>query len=230
MQSVYVTRQHNLRELIDQAFGRSQIQFATAMGWGNPSLVSRLLSVNPDSRKNIGSKMARDIERVAGKPANWLDVSHMQTRLEEPKADFNVSDGPRIVRRVPLISWVQAGQWGSLVDNFAPGDAEKMIETTAYVGPHAYCLRVVGDSMTNPNGSPSFPEGTLLIIDPDKDALSGSFVVVRQNGDTECTFKQLVRDGGRFFLKPLNPRYPILEMLDDATICGVLKQAVIDFD
>ena len=30
-------------------------------------------------------------------------------------------------------------------------------------------------------------------------------------------------------LKPLNPRYPLLEMLPDAVICGVLVQAVMDF-
>jgi SOS-response transcriptional repressor LexA len=97
------------------------------------------------------------------------------------------------------------------------------------VGPHAYALRVVGDSMTNPHGSPSFPEGTVIILDPEREAAPGKYVVVRQKGDSEVTFKQLVRDGGRFYLKPLNPRYPILEMNEDAVICGVLVQAVMDF-
>ena len=95
--------------------------------------------------------------------------------------------------------------------------------------PRAFAVKVEGDSMTNPNGSPSFPEGTILIMDPDRSAEPGRFVIVRQKDDTECTFKQLVRDSGRFFLKPLNPRYPILEMLPDAVICGVLAQATLEF-
>ena len=83
--------------------------------------------------------------------------------------------------------------------------------------------------MTNPGGAPSFPEGTIIIVDPEREATPGRYVVVRQNSDTECTFKQLVRDAGKHYLKPLNPRYPLLEMLPDAVICGVLVQAVMDF-
>ena len=101
--------------------------------------------------------------------------------------------------------------------------------TYAKVGKHSFALRLVADSMTNPGGAPSFPDATIIILDPDRIAGPGRFVVVRQNLDTECTFKQLVRDAGKHYLKPLNPRYPHLEMLPDAVICGVLVQAVMDF-
>jgi SOS-response transcriptional repressor LexA len=103
------------------------------------------------------------------------------------------------------------------------------VATYAKVSRHSFALRIIGDSMTNPSGAPSFPEGTIIIVDPERDAKPGKFVVVRQNVDTECTFKQLVRDAGKHYLKPLNPRYPLLEMLPDAVISGVLVQAVMDF-
>ena len=115
------------------------------------------------------------------------------------------------------------------MDNFHSGDAERWVATNAKVGKHSFALRIVGDSMTNPGGAPSFPEGTIIIVDPECEAATGKYVVVRQNSDTECTFKQLVRDAGKHYLKPLNPRYPLLEMLPDAVICGVLVQAVMDF-
>jgi SOS-response transcriptional repressor LexA len=215
-------RRANLRALIHEA--GSQVKAAVLLGV-EPSYISQIAGQNPT--RNVGSTMARRIESSWGKPKGWLDESHIQAN--EPTPAYNVQIGPEIVRSVPLISWVQAGAWGNLVDELEPGQAYKRIPTTVHVGARAYALRVVGDSMTNPSGSPSFPEGTILILDPDRQAESGNYVVVRQNGDTECTFKQLVRDGGALYLKPLNPRYPILQMHRDAVVCGVLAQAVMDF-
>ncbi len=155
-------------------------------------------------------------------------MPHAQLALQQ-RAERNVSPARELQREVPLISWVQAGDWNNLVDTFQPGDAERWVATYAKVSKHAFALRIVGDSMTNPTGTPSFPEGTIIIVDPERAAQPGKYVVVRQNLDSECTFKQLVRDAGKHLLKPLNPRYPILEMLPDAVIAGVLVQAVMDF-
>ena len=126
--------------------------------------------------------------------------------------------------RVPLISFVAAGNWSDAVDNYAPGDAEAWVETTVPVKRHTYALRVEGDSM-----EPRFPNGAILIVEPEAEAKSGSFVIMRQNG-TDATFKQLVHDGGRWYLKPVNPRYPIMELSEDAVLCGVVRQMVMDVE
>jgi SOS-response transcriptional repressor LexA len=232
VKNAYENRRDNLRQLIAELAGGSQAAFAQIMGWEQASLVSRLLSDNTRTRQNIGDKMARTIETKCQKPANWLDHPNRDslTVTREPGTDYNTTEGPSLGRRVPLISWVQAGQWQDLIDNLMPGQAESWHHATVAVGPRAYALRIVGDSMTNPTGTPSFPEGTIIILDPDIEAQPGKFVVVRQNGHTECTFKKLVTDSGRYFLKPLNPAYPMLEMRSDAVICGVLRQAFMTFD
>lgn len=46
-------------------------------------------------------------------------------------------------------------------------DAEEWVYTTALVSEMAFALRVRGDSMTNPLGSPSIPEGSIVIVEPD---------------------------------------------------------------
>ncbi len=223
--TVEAIRLINLQHLIKEAGGPARAAELLEM---ERSQLSQIAGRNPT--RNIGSDMARRIETAWGKPKGWLDrEQNLQLGLEQPKADYNTEPGPALPREVPLISWVQAGQWRDVIDNLQPGDAYKRIPTTVKVGPAAYALRIVGDSMTNPHGSPSFPEGTVIILDPEREAAPNKYVVVRQRGDTEVTFKQLVRDGGRYYLKPLNPRYPILEMADDAVICGVLVQAVMDF-
>ena len=124
--------------------------------------------------------------------------------------------------RVPLISLVAAGNWSEAVDNFLLSNADEWVDTTITVRRHTYALRVQGDSM-----EPKFPDGAIIIVEPEAEARLGSFVIARQNG-SDATFKQLVIDGGQSYLKPLNDRYPIMPMRDDAVICGVVKQMVMD--
>lgn len=210
----------NVRILINEAGSPTQAARQLEM---DTSQLSQIAGRNPT--RNIGPVMARRIERAFSKPKGWLDVFH----AVQDRALYDLDGGPELRSEVPLISWVQAGNWREVVDNLQAGAAERWIPTTERVGKHSYALRVIGDSMFNPRGAPSFPEGTIIIVDPDRSAAPGRYVVVRQGSDGECTFKQLTRDAGRFYLKPLNPQYQLLEMSTDATICGVLVQAVTEF-
>ena len=61
--------------------------------------------------------------------------------------------------------------------------------------PHAFALRVAGDSMVNPLGFPSIPEGSIVIVDPDGIAENGKIVVARLEDSVEATLKKLVING-----------------------------------
>ena len=100
--------------------------------------------------------------------------------------------------------------------------------TTKDVGPHAFALRVRGDSMENPRGRPSYPAGCIIIVDPAVTAKPGDRVIARLENTKEVTFKQYEEDAGRKYLKPLNPQYPTLEITEGATFCGVVVQTIID--
>jgi SOS-response transcriptional repressor LexA len=137
----------------------------------------------------------------------------------------NTEPGPEGTGPYPLISWVQAGAWERIVDNFAPGDAEQWIEAPVKVSKSSYWLRVCGESMYDPMGKRSFKDGDLVLVEPHAYAENGSLVVVRLDDESEATFKQLIIEGGRKFLKALNPNWPnrIFEVNGNATICGVIK-------
>lgn len=158
---------------------------------------------------SFGEKVARSIEENAGLPTGWLDsVGDEQ----------NTAVGPVIHGKVPLISNVQAGMYKELIDNLIhPGYGDyEPISTTVPIKRHTFALRVTGDSM-----EPKFTEGSILIVEPDMEANPGDFVIAK-NGSDETTFKQLVKDGADWFLKPLNERYPI-KPLGDAVIIGVVR-------
>lgn len=172
------------------------------------------------------------IQRISGYSATWLETGKGYPKVEMVKDGrglYNTAEGPQVTA-VPLISWVQAGQWREVMDNFRPGEGEKPVYTTKRVGPHAFALRVVGDSMENPHGKPTYPEGSVIVVDPDREAVNGSPVIVRLDHSKEATFKMLVIDGGRRSLRPLNPRYPIIQLDEDATICGVVVQTHLEDD
>ena len=139
-----------------------------------------------------------------------------------------VQEGPEI-RAVPLISWVAAGQWSEAVDTYRVGEGEKPVYTTKRVSSQAFALRVVGDSMVNPNGHPTFPPGSIIIVDPSRRPENKDAVIVRLDHSKDVTFKQLViQDGGERWLKPLNPQYPPVRYDDSAVIVGVVVQTIIE--
>lgn len=125
-----------------------------------------------------------------------------------PPAVANVEPAPLPVRdrQVPIISFVQAGNWATAVDNFQPDDAEDWVHCSPRCGPRSFGLRVKGPSM-----EPEFREGEIIIVDPDIRAESGDFVVAK-NGDEEATFKRYLYEGGRHYLVPLNNKFDPMDM------------------
>lgn len=122
-------------------------------------------------------------------------------------------------RRVPVISWVQAGDFVDSHCQTTPGYADEWIDTSATSSNHAFALRVQGDSM-----EPEFLQDDIVVVDPDRSPLSASYIIAK-NGDGEATFKQLIIDGGSVFLKPLNDRYPIKDVTGkEVHIVGVVVE------
>lgn len=128
---------------------------------------------------------------------------------------------------VPLVSWVQAGNWTEIVDNYSPEYGEYVAARDSKPGKYAFALRVEGDSMVSHNHD-SFPHGTILIVDPSRAAGPGDFVVAKDVLTGCATFKRLMQDGGRWFLKPLNPAYPLIPIDDPAIrVIGVVIESQI---
>jgi len=137
--------------------------------------------------------------------------------LDEAATEELSETAIEIRSKVPVISWVQAGDWQEIQDMYELGDGEGWVPSVVRTGSRAFALRVHGDSM-----APEFLEGDIVVVDPDRRAENGSYIIARLDNEAEATFKQLVIDGGTTYLKPLNPRYPILTVETDATIVGVV--------
>jgi SOS-response transcriptional repressor LexA len=163
--------------------------------------------------KNLKAAVAQSIARVTGFRAEWL----INGRGPKMETMDNIVPA-KSQGRVPVISWIQAGELSDVLDIFHPGEAVSWADAW-HTNPSAssYALVVEGDSMTSHTGSRSFPDGTTLIVDPEAAAKPGDFVIAKDVVNQRATFKQLMTDGARWYLKPLNPAYPTIE-IDDPSL------------
>lgn len=176
-----------------------------AKGWTVAELAIRVGSdVGNISRLERGKQGYSDdlLQRIAAE----LDCSKFDLFAEDD-AGGNVELVSIGSRRIPLISYVQAGQLTEAVDAYHVGDAADWLLSDLELSREAFALEIKGKSML-----PDFREGDRVIIDPAVRPQPGDFVVAK-NGDDEATFKKYrprgVNEYGNeiFELVPLNEDY-----------------------
>ena len=187
---------------------------------------------NGPTKELDGSNLSRASEFL-GVNHKWLagENAPMVVQHNENKEGYN---NVRLIdsklRRIPVLDFVQAGQWREVVyDGVIPLN----YTYTDYSGsePDAVISVIVdGLSMV-----PDFKPGDMLIVDTSKSPNPGSYVIA-QNGDHKVTFKKYRVTGydehGReeFELIPINPDFPVLSSTQHQIgIIGVVVRHMRDF-
>ena len=121
--------------------------------------------------------------------------------------------------RLPLIlNRVPAG-FPSPAEDFVEGS----LDLNDYIEPPAatYFVKAEGDSMIGAG----IYDGDLLIVDRSIEPKNGSIVIASVMGD--LTIKRLKRNlQGKWLLVPENPDYPIIPLVEESQIWGVVKNSV----
>jgi len=131
--------------------------------------------------------------------------------------------------RVPLVTWASAKNRCNRTGQFCTSEVESWIYCPVKISKNGYALTVIGDSMVNPSAARDYPIGSIIFVDPDVNSEPGNRVIARVPNSAEITFKVLVEDAGRYFLKPINLQYPIIEVTGSMHICGkVIGSFIID--
>ena len=218
-------------KLLAKEFG-SQVALANKLE-RSPSQIGQWINAAKDSKtgkpRSMDRSTARYIEKMTGKPEGWMDQP-IQTPFEPPAfnykpqgdssqelpADDNI-ELAQLYGKVPLISWVQAGEWCDSNVSFEPGDAEEWLLCSVPHGKHTFALRVRGDSMDSKDG---YREGEIIFVDPEIEAIPNDDVVVRVA--SSHTFKRLRQDENGLYLWALNEHWnPRMQRLEgDFHICG----------
>ncbi len=155
-----------------------------------------------------------DLAAALGVSVDWLLTGKEEGNAGVAESPFsgyrNVE--PAIIPqggRVPILSYVQAGNWREMCEQASTFDGNvEYVTASVDIGPCGFGLWLRGNSM-----SPQFNEGDLVIVDPDEPPRPGDFVVAK-NGSDEATFKKYrprgIDEHGQevFELVPLNDDYP----------------------
>lgn len=144
-------------------------------------------------------------QRIVGCSASWLETGKGQMSLSESPNVMLVELG---AHRIPIISYVQAGNWTGIFEPYAPSNADEWLLTDVELSNGSFALQIKGDSML-----PEFKPGDRVIVDPVISPQPGDYVVAK-NGEEEATFKKYRPRGMNergdvvFELVPLNEDYP----------------------
>ncbi|GFM89294.1 repressor [Pseudomonas cichorii] len=220
------------QEKAAEALGMNQGSFShylngrNALNMDFAARVAKLLGVSVSA---FSPRLAQEMHTVAAAiDQQWTieAVEHGKSMREDHANVSHTLQPWRKARKYPLISWIAAGNRAESPDNISSPNAIEYLESTENAGEFGYWLEVKGPSMTG-LGSPSFPEGTLILVRPEGfDLISGKYYVAIHR-DGEKTFKQYLYDAGYEFLAPLNPSFKTVELDGDWEIFGRVVDAKI---
>lgn len=190
--------------------------------------IARIFDVSPQAINNWfkrGASAKHGVElgkllRIAPNRISSIETT-IYRNVEEPTSNYMATT----IKRLPLISEIQAGSWQEAIDEFEPGDAAEWIATTGNFSEYSFALTVKGDSMTS-HTPPSIPHGSTILVDPSIHPEHGKLVVAKLTDTNEVTFKRLSLDGPRKYLEPLNKEFDRIEVNGNCEIIGVVKQFI----
>ena len=192
-------RHDNLERLIGEAGSASRLAQLAGSSGSYLSQVRSRRRAPSGSPRGIGDDLAARLEKAMEKPDGWMDEFH----AEDFPGSGNAEPGPGAHSLRPLISWVQAGAWTEIAGSFSAENAKAYLPCPVRCSPGTFVLRVRGESM-----EPRFRDSDLIFVDPAVSPDHGRYVVVRGENSNEATFKQLIVEGDRKYLKALNPDWP----------------------
>lgn len=194
--------------------GINESELARRTGVGQP-VVHRICSGETDNPKVA----------TLSPIANFFAISISQLIGDEPLSTDRIPGtfNPEAQgwSQIPLLAWEQILSWPNLTEKSAPLRA---ISTDIALGQNSYAVSVRDTTM-----EPRFPEGTVLIIDPNLNPNNLDFAIVHIDGQNLPKFKQVLIDGEHTILKPLNSDFKTLLLDKPHKFLGVMIQSRMDF-
>lgn len=159
------------------------------------------------------------LERLAkalGTTAEWLEFGDEESDIDI-LTEEHMKDAIGSATHVPILKWDL-----EIIKRIRIPFIRDMIPVPDVVSDESFALVVRGSGM-----SPDYPEGSVIVVDPNVELQSGSDVVIEMAGEVD--FKRYsVEPSGRRFLVPINPQFPAVAIDDDGfKVLGVVALQLI---
>lgn len=156
----------------------------------------------PTVHRIVTGKSTRPYKASLQPIADYFSISLDQLVGEEPLPnDLSLEQKvTKPIREIPLLNW----------ENLSAKDKPKVAVdfiVASQVSETCFATLMCDSSM-----APHFPQGTVLIFEPKKEASDRSFVLVHLAKSNCYVFRQILFDADYKFLKPLNPELKASQM------------------
>jgi transcriptional regulator with XRE-family HTH domain len=194
--------------------GLSQTELAERCGWEG---AGRLSNYENESRQPKPGDITLIADALNADP-NWLlfgrGENPMLVDTDMGKIRKSIPEG-----KAPIIEWNEIIDWNLGEADIFLNKNWKYIDSPNPKNKKIFALIIKGESMI---GSPkSFNPGSLIFIDPEAEAINTDYILVKKPNVKEPILRQLLIEGGKYYLKPLNSDYKIEEK-KDYIFCGVV--------
>jgi SOS-response transcriptional repressor LexA len=165
-----------------------------------------------------------------------LSIETLAAYYGVEKAYIRYGDGGNTVepvqfggRKLPIISYVQAGLWTGTGNINSLSDITEWVNADESMSKNAFALRVRGDSMDSRVSGKSIPNDAIVTVETKFDPLNlnGCVVVAMLDGSDEATIKEFQIDSPSKFLVPWNERYDVIKVNGNCRIVGYVKDVII---
>lgn len=176
--------------------------------------IDELIELYEEAKKQQAINKIQDIKKKAGIPD--------RTKVPPPMNEYNLETDAMPVQKIPVISWVHAGQWTdvSCVSAVLNDDFEEYIYTSAK-GEKLFALRVKDDCM-----EPVFSDGDIIVVNINISPENGNYVIAKNVDTQETTFKQFKVAGEYKYLHPLNSKYDDIPLNSKHKIIGKVIETI----
>ena len=188
--------------------GWSQEEFANKISLSR----GRLAQLETDPKAEVKAIALLSIAKAFG-----CSIEQLMSNNAINRTDGVIKLQP-ITRKAPVVKW---GSLKDLLNGVFKMESDNWVGCPEDLNANAFALEVKDEVMTASNGK-SYPLGTLIFVDVDREPKSGDRIVAIDTDNLSAVFREFVISGGVQYLKPLNDRYPIAEFLTSTKILGVV--------
>ncbi|MBF0109322.1 MAG: helix-turn-helix domain-containing protein [Magnetococcales bacterium] len=200
--------------------GLTQKELADKVGISQTAIHKLEGGGSRSSRKTIAIALTCGVDPI------WLDTGRGEMELaggspySSSRKEFDDEQGESsrsypLIARIPLISWDALAKYCGLPKEAFIPEVLSWVPVAPKASERCFAMKVPDDSM-----EPEFHEGEIIVIDPTKKGSHNQFLIARE-GNNRPTFKQLIHHSNQQYLKPLNSRYPLIEVKGEIQVCGV---------
>ncbi|EMR0455680.1 hypothetical protein RM408_005765 [Pseudomonas aeruginosa] len=200
-----------------------------ALGWSLQRLIDASnLEMSTGHLATLETKDVAPSVYVADALAKGLGTT-VDILLKEARNPNGFTAPSEHAQRVPVVPWQMAAEWVKNPDPARlPAGTQWVIPLESPAG-RVFAMTVRDEGMQAPTGI-SFPPGYTIFVDPARKPGANDFLVAHLGDQAAPVFKKLTLDGSAYYLRALNPQFPMVQVGDTFESIGVVVGLRAGFD